>query len=129
MVRRRGSGVILDFDQAAWAHLAKALGAHVRWARTQAIAVPDDVLKLADLASRSASDRQDPSKLTGWSALTPDGSMDSQLIDYSGAARELDVSKSTVERLVADGDLPSVRIRGARRIRTDDLAAYTAELA
>ena len=36
----------------------------------------------------------------------------------------LDVSPDTVRRLVADGDLPALRIGGALQFRHEDVAAY-----
>lgn len=46
------------------------------------------------------------------------------LLTYSKAAETLAVSKRTIERLVAEGELPVVRIGGARRITVDDVEAF-----
>ena len=48
------------------------------------------------------------------------------LLDLETAAARLAVSPRTVRRLIAAGDLPSVRILSARRIIASDLAAYIA---
>ena len=48
------------------------------------------------------------------------------LLSLETAADRLAVSTRTLRRLLAAGDLPSVRIRAARRIIATDLAAYIA---
>ena len=48
------------------------------------------------------------------------------LLDLETAADRLAVSVRTLRRLLAAGDLPSVRIRAARRILASDLSAYIA---
>lgn len=50
------------------------------------------------------------------------------LMTLDQAAASLAVSERTVRRLVAGGDLPSVRLGRARRIHVEDLATYAAEL-
>lgn len=45
------------------------------------------------------------------------------LLRQRQVAEALEVSESTVKRLVADGRLPVVRVNGATRIRVADLAA------
>lgn len=46
------------------------------------------------------------------------------LLSVVDAAALLGVSRSTVNRLIAAGELPSVRLNGSRRIRRDALIAY-----
>ena len=46
--------------------------------------------------------------------------MDDRLISKLDAADMLGVSVSTVERLIADGDLPMYKIRGQCRLMTSD---------
>ncbi|MGB4335799.1 MAG: helix-turn-helix domain-containing protein [Chromatiaceae bacterium] len=48
------------------------------------------------------------------------------LLSLETAADRLAVSTRTLRRLLAAGDLPSVRIRAARRILASDLSAYIA---
>lgn len=50
-------------------------------------------------------------------------------INYDEAARRLGVSRRTVQRLVASGELPTVELGGACRVRTADLVAYVDGLA
>ena len=48
------------------------------------------------------------------------------LLSLETAAARLAVSTRTLRRLLAAGDLPSVRIRAARRILASDLSTYIA---
>jgi len=45
-------------------------------------------------------------------------------VSYEEAAGRLGVSRRTVDRLVASGDLPTVRVRDRSRIPIDALDAY-----
>ena len=56
------------------------------------------------------------------------GQHETVLLRIAEAGAELRVSKATVYRLIASGDLPVVHVgaRRASRIRRDDLAAYIA---
>lgn len=49
---------------------------------------------------------------------------DLQLITIVEAARRLDLSRSKVYELIADGELPTVHIGRARRIDLADLRAF-----
>ncbi len=51
------------------------------------------------------------------------------LLTMNEASEYLKLSRATLYRLVRDGDLPSVRIRGARRFRKRDLDALIASAA
>jgi len=51
------------------------------------------------------------------------------LLKVSEAAAEIRVSVPTVYRLIQDGDLQSVRIRKAIRIRREELDRYLQEVA
>ena len=53
---------------------------------------------------------------------------DQLLYSVGDAAQALGVSRSTVYALVADGSLPSVRVRSARRITRSALEAFVAGL-
>lgn len=57
------------------------------------------------------------------------GRMGRLLVDIEDAADALDVSVSTVKRLIAAGELPAVKVGGATRVRTFDLAGYVTRLA
>lgn len=51
---------------------------------------------------------------------------DLRLITIAAAAARLDLSRSKVYELIADGELPTVRIGRARRIALADLRAFVA---
>jgi excisionase family DNA binding protein len=53
---------------------------------------------------------------------------DRLLLDAEGAAELLSMSRASVERLAASGDLKSVRVRGMRRYRKLDLEAFVEDL-
>ncbi|MGH9281590.1 MAG: helix-turn-helix domain-containing protein [Acidimicrobiales bacterium] len=50
------------------------------------------------------------------------------LLDYEDVADVLQVSTATVKRLVSSGDLPAVKVAGARRVRRVDVEAFVARL-
>ena len=50
--------------------------------------------------------------------------MDDKLISKQDAADMLGVSVKTVERMIADGDLPMYKIRGQCRLMTSDIKTY-----
>jgi len=47
-----------------------------------------------------------------------------RLLTLDHAAEYLDSSPRTVQRLLDDGELRKVHVKGALRVRADDLAAY-----
>lgn len=51
---------------------------------------------------------------------------ESALLTLPQAAERLGVSRRTVEREIAAGNIPSIRIRGARKIASRDLEDYIA---
>lgn len=62
-------------------------------------------------------------------AAVPDsGRMGRLLVDLEDAADVLDVSVTSVKRLISRGELPAVKVGGATRVRTADLAGYVARL-
>ena len=50
--------------------------------------------------------------------------MNALLIKIPEAAAQLGVSRAKLYELIASGALPSVKVDGCRRVRTDDLRAY-----
>lgn len=106
----------------AAAHLAAMLERHRRWCRDQGEAVPADVVTLVE-ALISVRRGQDES--SGRSALdVGDDPGVSLLVDYHEAARLLDVSVSTVQRLVAAGELRAIAVGAAKRLPRDELARF-----
>ncbi len=53
-------------------------------------------------------------------------SIESQFLSIADAAILFGVSRWTVARLIDDGELPAIRVRGIPRIDRDDLAAWIA---
>lgn len=53
---------------------------------------------------------------------------EARLVRYETAARMLEVSVSTIKRLVRSEELPMVSIGGSSRIRVTDLDDYVARL-
>jgi excisionase family DNA binding protein len=52
----------------------------------------------------------------------------SLLLTYAEAAESLGVSPATLRRLVADGELPAVSVRGAVRVARSDVERYVERL-
>jgi excisionase family DNA binding protein len=120
--------VILDLDPPCWAHLWKALAQHIVWCRAQAIPVPNDVWTLLKHAE-CAKGRHRPTELPASLETAHGAPMDALTATYADVARRLNVSKRSIERLVASGVLPVVDVGGSRRIRVEDLEVYVASLA
>jgi excisionase family DNA binding protein len=122
--------VIIDLDRQGWAHLATALRAHQVWCRDNGIPVPDDIRSLLEIALAHDRERQGPTPVGDSGELLHAALMQSKLaVTYAETADRLGVSKRTVERMVERGELQSVDVGGAPRIRVVDLEAYVASLA
>lgn len=50
--------------------------------------------------------------------------MSTETLTIPQVAQRLKVSRNTVYRLISDGDLPVVEVRGVSRVMEDDLKAY-----
>lgn len=111
----------VELDWTAAAHLRRALEAHGRWCREQGIPMPDALRELTGLAS-VGQERPKHAAVVEFADAAP------MLLDYGAAAARLGVSTRTVRRLVAAGDLRSVRIGASRRVHVDDLDTYTSTL-
>lgn len=74
-----------------------------------------------------ATGRQKPTELVSGTGSADDAPMVLAL-EYDEVARRLRVSKRTVERLAATGDLPVVSIGGNPRVRVGDLLTFVDEL-
>lgn len=118
--------VLALVDEEVAGHLALALARHLRRCRDDGLEVPDAVRQLADATLAVARGRQEATNVDVLAELTDGGpAMGSYLLDYETAARLLGVSRRTVERLVASGDLVAVTVGdGSPRIRRSDLEAY-----
>ncbi len=54
--------------------------------------------------------------------------MDALLLKVPEAAAQLGISRAKLYELLSSGALPSVRVDGCRRVRTDDLLDFVANL-
>lgn len=108
--------VLLDLDPELAYYLARALGRDIAWAERVGQQVPDRVMAL-HLACRSkviesqARTRQEFVASAGHDQDTPPIA-----VTYTEAAHRLSVSKRTIGRMIAAGELTSVKIGGSKRI-------------
>lgn len=109
--------LVMVVDGRTGQHLGRALAEHRRWCRVNAVPVPAAVDALLDLLA--ASGGQDGPVLR---AVPP--AAQTLAVDYEGAAVRLSVSPRTVRRLVAAGDLLTVRVGRRRLISVEALEAF-----
>jgi excisionase family DNA binding protein len=102
-------------------HLAAAVVAYVDALRRNGMAVPTALTELR--AAFGDLSRQGPTAFDG-DATAADGVPMALVFDAGEVADVLRVSERSVERLLASGDLPSVRIGRSRRIRGEDLQEF-----
>jgi excisionase family DNA binding protein len=122
--------LILDLDRGLALHVAVAIDLHAKTCRANGMPFPPELADLAKTCWRHAkgdSDRQEPTSLAELSREVQGGPV-VLLVDVSEAAEMLGVSSRQVERLVASGALPSVKVGASRRIRRSDLEAFVASL-
>jgi excisionase family DNA binding protein len=102
-------------DELTLRYIAELLEEHRQRCRRDGLVLPVGLASALALARG----RQRPPR------FDPDGDPgEALLVTYEQAALVLAVSKRTVERLVARGELPTVDVGGCRRIARDDLVAY-----
>lgn len=119
---------LLDLDRLGAAHLHRAITRYEAELRRDAQHLPGDLLDLRAALCRARTGQDGP--IPPDIADTPHGaSMSPMLVTFDRAAAVLDVSASTVKRLVRSGELLSVKVAGASRIRCQDLAEYVSGLA
>jgi excisionase family DNA binding protein len=102
------------------AQMLRALDLLERHARTNALSYPSE---LATLVALLAPTRQEATNLPLLDA-SGDGARVPLLLDYDGAAAQLHVSRRTVERLVATGQLRAIRVANSPRIAREDLVSF-----
>jgi len=79
--------------------------------------------ELVQLATMPDSAGQDTTCVDGSTESWPDAPMP-VLLDLDDVAVRLGVSRRSVQRLVADGSLPTVTLGSARRVHVDDLSDF-----
>lgn len=111
----------------AW-HLAEALD---RWrpvARSAGVPVPAPLVAWGEACRMRARKGTDAPSLASLSAGVASLPVMRLLLPLEDAAGALGVSERTVKRLVAEGDLPSVKVERRRLVHVDDLTAYADRL-
>ena len=106
------------------AHLAIALSRYLRQLRAEGGRGPAQIEDLITLLVDRVRAPQDVPMLPWRAASDPSAMPRRLLITKSEAARQLDVSLRTIERLISAGRLPLVHVEGAARVRVADLEAY-----
>jgi excisionase family DNA binding protein len=114
--------LVLELDDVTRQHVALALRMHAVQLRRNGHSVPRQLVELE--AHFCVSTRQQATPLAG-SAPTMDGEpMAPIAVDLDTAAKALSVSRRSVEREIASGALPAIRVGRSRRVRVRDLRAY-----
>lgn len=112
------------------AHVSRALARYVPEAQREAAAnggeVPQALLAVAELLAFCATARHSAPHVADVGGPGEGGGMDGVLVlTRREAAARLRCSLRTVDRLIASGELPTVRLgNGPARVRAADLAAY-----
>ena len=107
------------------AHLVIALSRYLRQLRAEGGRVPTQIEDLITLLADRVRAPQDVPMLHPWRTASGPSTVPRRLlITKSEAARQLDVSLRTIERLISAGRLPLVHVEGAARVRVTDLEAY-----
>lgn len=115
--------IIVD-DDLLGRHLGAALRTYIRELRRDGISVPKAVAEL-EIAVRGGQGR---STVDAAPEADDHDRVDQLAMSYRRAAARLDVSDSTLRRLIAAGEIAVVRVGGATRIRSVDLESYVAGL-
>jgi excisionase family DNA binding protein len=105
---------VTDDELTLW-YIAELLEEHRQRCRRDGLVLP--VGLASALALARGRQRATP---RGENALSPDA----LCVTFEQAATVLAVSRRTVERMAARGELPTVEIGGIRRIAREDLLAY-----
>jgi len=109
-------------------HLVAALEGYVAGLRRNGVAAPASLWDLLDALRSVTAGQSGPQDAAGGDSVDA-GTVQQIAYSYRAVAERLDVSQSTVKRLVKAGELPVVDILGSRRIRSADLDAYLESLA
>ena len=114
-----------ETPSAVLTHLALAITRYIRQLRKDELPVPSMVDELAACLTLYVRTRQAATGVDGDYGTPRDIPVVRRLlITKAEAAEQLGVSVRTVERLIAAGRLPLVRVEGAARLRVVDLEAY-----
>lgn len=112
-------------------HAALALELHERTCRANGVALPDELKMCIGWAwqiAKGDSDRQEPTPLAFLAAMAEGRPVKPILLSIADAAAAIAVSERQIERLIASGDLASVKVGGSRRIHAADLEDFATNL-
>lgn len=115
--------LVLDLDRVSRLHLARAIDLYRRRLRADGQRLPARLDEFAEALSDTA--RQEPTPV-GAEDVAPQDDDVVHVLELDEVAARLRLSTRQVERLVADGELPVVRIGRAVRVDPDDLKAFIA---
>lgn len=122
-----GCLLFLELDEIARLHLSRAVTLYRRRLRADGLHLPGS---LEEFTERICDNRrlETTSLAPGCDGGDPQLDMGPQLYDYEETAARLRLSVRQVQRLVAEGRLPAVRIGTATRVRPDDLRQFVTNL-
>jgi excisionase family DNA binding protein len=118
--------LILDVDPVLAGHIGTALGIHLEALRRARHRPPAGLQELFELMREQANQGHNGTGIDTLQQVRKLHDVQPQLRSYTDTATVLACSVRQVKRLVADGVLPTVRVRGLVRIRTSDIDAYIA---
>ena len=117
--------MLLDLDAWACAHIAAALRAHRDAMRRNYQSVPDLLEELERSCAARVSAGQRGADLVEQTARLHDEAMTALLMNLDDVGHVLGgVSRSTVNRLIRDGELPGLKVGGRTFVARADLEAY-----
>lgn len=128
LVRAVSPPVVVVLDGAD--HLAAALNHYERECRRNGGYLPSALLALRDALSSLATNGQERPRVVTGPRVVDDGVMTStaspepMVMNFEEVARTLRVSERSVRRLVSSGEIPTVRVGAAPRVRVEDVRQY-----
>lgn len=121
--------IVYVSDRESAAHLAKAIATHARWARTNQIPLPPELLALAESLLKQSTAAQGGSEPDGFAGLADTDEVNAPLLlSLRQAGQLLGCSLSSVKRLIEAGELEAVKVNGIRKVRRTDVDEYIASL-
>jgi excisionase family DNA binding protein len=121
---RPAAPMILNVPPEVAVHIAAALILYRRQPTTGATELPKSLAQVEEYMTERATQCHARTLLDELQRVRNGCSVPPEVVTYQAAASLLAVSVRTVQRLVAAGTLKSIGVRGARRIRVAEVAAY-----
>ena len=124
MNQARGA-LFLRIDAHLASHVALALIRHRKNLLREGIAEPDGFAELLEISLQIARERPEASGRDTVLSVSEDGLHERQLLSRSDVSRITGWSLRTIDRRIADGELPSTGKGRLRRVNRGDLEAFT----